>query len=349
VPTAKKKSVKAAPKKVAAPSKKTDSKKSAAVKVATKAKPEVKKVSSPVTKSTKPSPKAPIVASVAKVEPTIVRIPAASSSKKKIPAAIIPSKTSFYGLDGKIVRKILETQPRPDNDKSPYFDIARRYKLNIDFRPFFEIQGITAKDFRRYRIQMHEHTAIIFTSRNAVDHFFRIITEMKTPISSEMKYFCTTEAIGLYLQKFIQYRKRKVFYGDGSMKDLLHLISKHKEGERYLLPCGDTPNAEITNYLKAHNFDYIEALCFRNTPCEIKDIKVENYDLIVFFSPSGLEALLQNFPKFKQKNIKFGAFGTATCQAIKDQGFALHLPGPQAGLPSMSSVIEAYMKENKAK
>ncbi len=349
MPTAKKKSVKAAPKKVAAPSKKTDSKKSAPVKVAAKAKPEVKKASTPVTKSAKPSPKAPIAAPVAKVEPTIVRIPAASSSKKKIPAAIIPSKPSFDGLDGKIVRNILVTQPRPDNDKSPYFDIARRFKLNIDFRPFFEIQGITAKDFRRYRIQMHEHTAIIFTSRNAVDHFFRIITEMKTPISSEMKYICTTEAIGLYLQKFIQYRKRKVFYGDGSMKDLLHLISKHKDGERYLLPCGDTPNADITNYLKAHNYDYIEALCFRNTPCEIKDIKVENYDLIVFFSPSGLEALLQNFPKFKQKNIKFGAFGTATCQAIKDQGFALHLPGPQAGLPSMSSVIEAYMKENKAK
>ncbi len=266
-------------------------------------------------------------------------------SSKKLPP--VPPKPVFYGLDGAKIKKILITQPKPENDKSPYFDIARRYKLNIDFRPFFEIQGITAKEFRRYRISLHDFSAIIFTSRNSIDNFFRLSSELKMMMSSETKYFCTTESIGLYLQKFIQYRKRKVFYGDGTTKDLLSIIAKHKEGERYLLPRGESPNVEIANFLQAQKFNYLETLFYRNVPCVIKDIKVDEYDMMVFFSPSGIEALSKNFPKFKQKAIKFGAFGPATCLAVKDSGFELHLPAPQPTLPSMSSAIEAYLKENK--
>lgn len=266
-------------------------------------------------------------------------------SSKKLPP--IPPKPVFYGLDGVKLKKILITQPKPENDKSPYFDIAKRYKLNIDFRPFFEIQGITAKEFRRYRISLHDFTAVIFTSRNSIDNFFRLSAELKMMMSSETKYFCTTESIGLYLQKFIQYRKRKVFYGDGTIKDLLSIIAKHKDEERYLMPRGESPNTEISNFLHTNKFNYLEELFYRNVPCEIKDIKVDNYDLLVFFSPSGIEALKKNFPKFKQKAIKMGAFGPATCLAVKDYGFELHLPAPQPTLPSMSSAIEAYLKENK--
>lgn len=264
---------------------------------------------------------------------------------KKVP--IPPPPPQFFGLDGMKVKNILITQPKPDNEKSPYFDMAKRFKLNIDFRPFFEIQSITAKEFRRYRISLHDFTAVIFMSRNSIDNFFRLSAELRMPMSSETKYFCTTESIALYLQKFIQYRKRKVFYGDGTIKDMLNVIGKHIEGERYLMPCSETKNVEIAAYMKANKVNFHEAILYRTVPCVIKDIKVDNFDMMVFFSPSGIEALTKNFPKFKQRNIKIGAFGPSTCLAVKQAGFDLHLPAPQPTLPSMSSAIEAFLKVNK--
>jgi uroporphyrinogen-III synthase len=247
------------------------------------------------------------------------------------------------------LKNVLITQPKPEVDiKSPYYDVSKKYKINFDYRPFFEVQGIEPKEFRRYRINLGDYTAVIFTSRNSIDHFFRLSIEMKMLMSSETKYFCTSESIALYLQKFIQYRKRKVFYAEeGTTKDMLAIMSKHQEGEKYLLPCSEVHNSEIVSFLKDNKFDYTESVLYRTVSCEIKDLKLENYDMMIFFSPSGIEAVKRNFPKFKQNNIKFGGFGVNTCMAIKKHGFKVHLEAPSPGVPSMSSAIEHYIKAHR--
>ncbi len=269
----------------------------------------------------------------------------ATAKKKKLIEAPKSKPVQVEVIKGEPVKRLLITQPKPvEGDRSPYFEIAKRFKINIEFQPFFEINGITAKEFRRYRIHLHEFTAVILTSRNSVDHFFRLLGELKTQMSSETKYFCTTESIALYLQKFIQYRKRKVFFGDGTTKDLLNVLNKHIEGESYLLPCSETPNTEIVSHLKKNKFKYFEAVLFRTTPSEIKHLQLDSFDMMVFFSPSAIEALTKNFPKFKQKNIRIGAFGPTTCLAVKESGFKLHIEAPKHGMPSMAAAIEHYLK-----
>ena len=276
---------------------------------------------------------------------TVVASPKKNAKKKASLVAPIIVKEI---ITGEPVKRLLITQPKPiEGERSPYFEIAKKYKLNIDFQPFFEIHGITAKEFRRYRIHLHEFTSVIFTSRNSIDHFFRLLGELKTPMSSETKYFCTTESIALYLQKFIQYRKRKVFYGDGTTKDMLAIMSKHIEGEKYLLPCSETTNPEILSYLKKNNFDFFEAVLFRTVPSEIKHLQVDSFDMMVFFSPSAIEALTKNFPKFKQNGIRIGAFGPTTCIAVKNAKFKVHVEAPRHGIPSMAAAIEDYLKRIK--
>lgn len=242
------------------------------------------------------------------------------------------------------VRKILITQPRPDGDKSPYFDLAKKYNLSLDFHPFIVVDGISAKDFRRQKIDIASYSAVIFTSRNAIDHFFRICDEMKLSVSQETKYFCITEAVALYLQKFILYRKRKVFYGaDGTNKSLFDVINKHKDNENFLYPCSESFDSEITNWLIANNCEHATPVLYRIISNDIKEIMSRDYDVICFFTPGGVKSLLENFPKFRQNGTRIGAFGINTFKAAEDAGLVLDIKAPQPQAPSMVSALEIYL------
>jgi uroporphyrinogen-III synthase len=245
---------------------------------------------------------------------------------------------------GKTVKKVLITQPKPEGDKSPYFDLARKYNLMLDFHPFIIVEGIPAKEFRKQKIDIASYSAVIFTSRNAIDHFFRICDEMKVSISQETKYFCITEAVALYLQKFILYRKRKVFYSaDGTNKSLFDVINKHKDNEKFLYPCSESFDSEITNWLKVHNCGYATPVLYRIISNDITEVMARNYDLICFFTPGGVRSLLENFPKFKQNGTAIGAFGANTFKAAEEAGLVLDIKAPQPQAPSMVSAIEIYL------
>ncbi len=250
----------------------------------------------------------------------------------------------------KIVKKILITQPKPEGEKSPYFDLAKKYNLNLDFHPFIVVEGIPAKDFRKQKIDIANYTAVIFTSRNAIDHFFRICEEMKISVSQDTKYFCITEAVALYLQKFILYRKRKVFYGaDGTNKSLFDVINKHKDNEKFIYPCSESFDSEITNWLKSNNCGYATPVLYRIISNDIKDVVERNYDVICFFTPGGVKSLMENFPKFKQNGTRIGTFGANTTKAAEDAGLVLEIKAPQPKAPSMISALEMYLSTYKKK
>ena len=201
------------------------------------------------------------------------------------------------------IKKILITQPKPETDKSPYFELAKKYNVDLDFHPFIRLEGIPAKEFRKQKIEISNYTAVIFTSRNAIDHFFRMCDEMKVSISQDTKYFCITEAVALYLQKFILYRKRKVFYGvDGTNKSMFDVINKHKENEKFLYPCSENQqDNEIVNWLKTHNCGFATPFMYRTISNDVKEvISRNNYDIICFFTPSGVKSLFDNFPAYNQ-------------------------------------------------
>lgn len=251
---------------------------------------------------------------------------------------------------GHTVKKILITQPRPDGEKSPYFDLAKKYGLNLDFHPFIVVEGIASKDFRRQKIDIPYYTAVIFTSRNAIDHFFRTCDEMKISISQDTKYFCITEAVALYLQKFILYRKRKVFYGaDGTNKSLFDVINKHKDNEKFLYPCSESFDSEITNWLKLNSCEYATPVLYRIISNDITEVMAKNYDVICFFTPGGVKSLLENFPHFKQNGTKIGAFGPNTFKAAEEAGLVLDIKAPQPKAPSMVSALELYLTSLKKK
>ncbi len=250
----------------------------------------------------------------------------------------------------KPVKKILITQPKPEGDKSPYFDLAKKYDLALDFYPFIRVEGIPAKDFRKQKIEITQYTAVIFTSRNAIDHFFRICEEMKINISQDTKYFCITEAVALYLQKFILYRKRKVFYGaDGSNKSLFDVINKHKDNEKFLYPCSESFDSEITNWLKSNNCEYATPVLYKIVSSDVKAVLANNYDVICFFTPGGVKSLFENAPDFKQNGTRIGAFGVNTFKAAEDAGLTLDIKAPQPQAPSMISALELYLSSLKKK
>ena len=245
---------------------------------------------------------------------------------------------------GKTVKKVLITQPKPDGDKSPYFDLAKKYGLNLDFHPFIVVEAIQAKEFRKQKIDIASYTAVIFTSRNAIDHFFRICDEMKVSVSQETKYFCITEAVALYLQKFILYRKRKVFYSaDGTNKCLFEVINKHKDNEKFLYPCSESFDSHITNWLIDHNCEHATPVLYKIISNDITEVMARNYDLICFFTPGGVKSLLENLPKFKQNGTSIGAFGANTFKAAEDAGLTLDIKAPQPQAPSMVSALEIYL------
>ena len=248
------------------------------------------------------------------------------------------------------VKKILITQPKPEGIKSPYFDLAKKFNLTLDFHPFIVVEGIAAKDFRKQKIDISAFTAVIFTSRNAIDHFFRTCEEMKITVSQDTKYFCITEAVALYLQKFILYRKRKVFYGaDGSNKSLFDVINKHKDNERFLYPCSESFDSEITNWLKSHNCEYATPVLYKIISNDIKDVIAKNYDIICFFTPGGVKSLKENFPDYNQNSTTIGAFGLNTFKAAEDAGLTLEIKAPLPQTTSMISAIEKYLLSLKKK
>src|SRR5260221_4926060 len=249
-------------------------------------------------------------------------------------------------VQAKEMQKILITQPRPESEKSPYFELSRRYSVELDFHPFIRLEAIPAKDFRKQKIEIQNYTAVIFTSRNAIDHFFRTCEELKVNVSQDTKYFCITEAVALYLQKFILYRKRKVFYGaDGTNKSMFDVINKHKENEKFLYPCSENQqDNEIVNWLKTNNCGFATPFMYRTISNDVKDVIGKNeFDIICFFTPSGVRSLLDNFPKYQQNGTRIGAFGNNTSRAVEDAGLTLEIKAPQPQAPSMVSALEKYL------
>src|SRR5687768_10063587 len=230
---------------------------------------------------------------------------------------------------GKSRKKILITQPRPESDKSPYYELSRKYNVELDFHPFIRLEAIAAKEFRKQKIDIQTYSAVIFTSRNAIDHFFRICEEMKITVSQDTKYFCITEAVALYLQKFILYRKRKVFYGaDGTNKNLFDVINKHKDNEKFLYPCSQSFDSEITNWLKTHNCGHATPVLYKIISNDVREVIQRNYDVICLFTPGGVRCLMENFPKFKQNGTRIAAFGANTFKAAEEAGLTLDIKAP---------------------
>jgi uroporphyrinogen-III synthase len=232
------------------------------------------------------------------------------------------------------------------SEKSPYYDIAEKYGVRINFRPFIKVEPLSVREFRRQKITILEHTAVIFTSRHAIDHFFNLCTELRVTIPETMKYFCITEAIALYIQKYMQYRKRKIFFGQtGRVEDLIPMITKHNE-ETFLLPMSDVHNDELKNILDKLNVRYTGAVMYRTVSNDFDQDEDLDYDMLVFFSPAGVTSLKKNFPDFEQKDIKIGTFGSITAQAVRDAGLRLDLEAPSVQAASMTAALEMFIREN---
>ena len=246
------------------------------------------------------------------------------------------------------IKTILVSQPEPKNDKSPYSELADKNNLKIDFRPFIKVDGVSAKDFRQLRIDILAHTGVIFTSRTAIDHFFRICEELRLSVPDTMKYFCISEATALYLQKYIVYRKRKIFYGDGKFGDLMGTIKKHKD-EKFLVPLSDTHKEEIPKKLEQARIKYTKAIMYCTVSADLSDLSDVNYDMLVFYSPSGIKSLLENFPDFEQNTTQIATFGPKTAKAVKDAGLKVNVKAPTKDAPSMTMAIDQFISNHKSK
>lgn len=243
------------------------------------------------------------------------------------------------------IKKILVSQPKPSSEKSPYYDIAEKYGVEVVFRPFIKVEGLCSKEFRQQKISLSDFTAVIFTARTAIDHFFRLCEETRVTVPDTMKYFCTTEAIALYLQKYIVYRKRKIFFGkSGKLDDLIPSINKHIK-EKFLLPISDVHKDTLTE-LDKNNIPYTTAVMYRTVSNDFTPEEAFDYDMLMFFSPAGIDSLKKNFPNFEQGDIKISTFGSTTAQAVKDAGLRLDLSAPTPEYPSMTGALDAYLKAN---
>ncbi len=247
------------------------------------------------------------------------------------------------------IKRILVSQPKPTSDKSPYYDIAQKYGVEMIFRPFVKVEGLTSKEFRQSKINIADFNGVIFTARTAVDNFFRLCEELRVALSENMRYYCTTEALALYLQKYMVYRKRKIFFGvSGKLDDpqLIQALKKHPK-EKYFLPISNVHKDNLTA-LEANNINYVKGIMYRTVSNDFGPDEPFDYDMLLFFSPSGIDSLLKNFPDFDQKKsgIKIGCFGTTTAKAIKKAGLHLDINAPSPKAPSMTAALEAYLKEN---
>ena len=247
------------------------------------------------------------------------------------------------------IKKVLVSQPKPASDKSPYYDIAEKYGVEIDFRPFIKVESLSAKEFRQQKVSILDHTAIVFTSRHAIDHFFGLCAELRVQVPETMKYFCISETISLYIQKYVQYRKRKVFFGtNGKMDTLLPLMVKHKN-EKYLVPLSDVHNDTLKNLLDSKKLTHKECVMYRTVSNDFTQEEVDtfDYDMLVFFSPSGVDSLKKNFPNFEQGEIAIATFGPTTAKAAKEAGLRIDIEAPTEKYPSMTGAILHYLNEKQ--
>lgn len=247
------------------------------------------------------------------------------------------------------VKNVLVSQPKPSSEKSPYFDLEKKYGIKVHFRPFIKVEGITAKEFRQSRVVILDHSAVIFTARTAIDHFFRLCEETRVNVPETMKYFCMSETIALYLQKYIQFRKRKIFFpASGKLEDLVTLIQKHAS-EKYLLSVSDVSKDNLCSILDGKKISYTKSVMYRTVSNDFTPEETFDYDMLVFFSPSGIASLLKNFPHFEQGEIAIAALGKTTAQAVKEAGLRLDIEAPTPQAPSITAAMEAYLKESNKK
>ena len=248
-----------------------------------------------------------------------------------------------------MIKKILVSQPKPTGEKSPYFDLAARFNLDLVFRPFIKVEGLTSKEFRQQKVSILDYTAVVFTSRHAIDNYFTLAKEMRITIPEDMKYFCITETIALYIQKYVQYRKRKVFYGStGKIDDLIPSMVKHKN-EKYLVPLSNVHNDTLKNLLDSKKLTHKECVMYRTVSNDFTQEEVDtfDYDMLVFFSPSGVDSLKKNFPNFEQGEIAIATFGPTTAKAAKEAGLRIDIEAPTEKYPSMTGAILHYLNEKQ--
>lgn len=244
----------------------------------------------------------------------------------------------------KEVRSILVSQPKPE--RSPYYELEKRYDLQIDWRPFIHVEEVPAKDFRKTRIKPEEYSAVIFTSRNAIDHYFRMIEELRLKVNPDNKYFCISEAVANYLQKHIVYRKRKVFVGKRTIADLANALKKHKANERFLLPCSNLGAKAVSNFLEENEFDWQDAMMYKTVSSDLSDLSDVKYDVLVFFSPLGIKSLYENFPDFTQDETRMAVFGKSTSNAVIARGLNINIKAPAPGIRSMTMALEQYLQKS---
>jgi uroporphyrinogen-III synthase len=247
------------------------------------------------------------------------------------------------------IKNILVSQPKPaEIEKSPYQELITKYNVKFEFRKFFAVVGLSSAEFRQSRINLNEFTGIIFTSRNAIDYYFALAKELRMEISENMKYFCTSDQIAFYLQKYIQFRKRKIFYGDSTYPSLLPLLKKHKD-EKLVLPCNDSPNEELYSLLTANNVNFQKAVIYKNESADLSEIDITAFDLLCFFSPSGIASLKQNFPKYEQGEQLIAAYGKTTLQAAEAAKLRVDIPAPTPNSSSMIMAIDEFIRAAKKK
>lgn len=244
----------------------------------------------------------------------------------------------------KPIKSILVSQPKPQDDRSPYYKLADKYDLTIDFRPFIQIDAVDVKEFRKQKIAFLDFTAVIFTSRNAVDHYFNMCKEVKVEVPADMKYFCISDQTANYLQKYITIRKRKIFTGIRTATDLLEVIKKHPT-EKYLFPCSNIRKNDIPNFLRENNYEFAEVVLYKTVASDLSDLAEIRYDVIAFFSPSGINSLFVNFPNFIQNSTRLAAFGPTTAKAVKERDLVLDIEAPLPNAPSMTGALELYIKK----
>lgn len=242
------------------------------------------------------------------------------------------------------VRTILVSQPEPKIENSPYFELSEKQKVKIDFRPFIHVEGVSGKEVRTQKIDLSQYTAIILTSRNSVDHFFRIAEELRFKVPDSMKYFCLSEAVAFYLQKYVVYRKRKIYVGQRTFAELAPLIKKYKD-EKFLLPSSDKLKPEIPKILNELGVNWKEGTFYKTVISDLSDLRDVYYDILVFFSPSGIESLFENFPDFEQNNTRIAVFGNTTVKAATEMGLRVDIQAPTPETPSMTMALDKYIQE----
>lgn len=246
----------------------------------------------------------------------------------------------------KPIRTILVSQPKPE--RSPYYELEQKYGIQIDWRQFIHVEGVSEKEFRKTRIRPDEYTAVILTSKNAIEHYFRMCEEMRIKVSQDMKYFCMSEAIANYLQKFIVYRKRKVFVGKRKIEDLSTALLKHKNTEKFLLPCSNLGAKDVVSFMEENDISCQEAMMYKTVCSDLSDLSDVTYDVLVFFSPLGIKSLFENFPDFKQNETRIAVFGNKTSKAVEDRSLTINIKAPTPEAPSMTMALDNYLKLSNA-